>query len=83
MTSFYEQKIRQALKDLDIQRFPRAIAKAHNFPPDTLNWRSKGETSKQEARSTQQLLSQHQETLLVQRILDPEVGGFAHSHAQT
>jgi len=53
----------------------QAAFKAH----DTLNWRSKGETSKQEARSTQ-LLSQ--EALLVQWILDLETGVFAPSHAQ-
>src|SRR5277367_2297433 len=44
--------------------------------------RSKGGISKQEARSTQQLLSQHQEALLVQWILDLEAGRFAPSHAQ-
>jgi len=47
MTSFHEQKIRQALEDLDTHKFPSARALT------TLNW-----ISKQEARSTQQLLSQ-------------------------
>ena len=84
MTSFNEQKIQQALEDLDAQRFPsvRAAAKAHNVPFATLNRRSKGGISRQEARSTQQLLSQHQEELLVKWILDLEAGGFAPSHAQ-
>jgi DDE superfamily endonuclease/Tc5 transposase DNA-binding domain len=84
MTAFFEQKIAQALEDLDNQRFPsvRAAAKAHNIPPTTLNRRIKGGISKQEARTTQQLLSQHQEELLVKWILDLEAGGFAPSHGQ-
>ena len=84
MTSFHEQKIEQALEEFDSHRFPsiRAAAKAHNLPPTTLNRRIQGGISKQEARSTQQLLSQHQEALLARWILDLEAGGFAPSHAQ-
>ena len=57
MTSFYEQKIRQALEDLDTQRFllVRATAKVHNLLLTTLE--KQGWNIKQEARSTQQLLS--------------------------
>jgi hypothetical protein len=48
VTSFYEQKIQQALEDLDAQKFPsiRAVAKAHDIPLATLNRRSKGGISK-------------------------------------
>lgn len=84
MTSFNEQKIQQALDDLDAQKFPslRAVAKAHDIDHSTLTRRSKGGISKQEARSTQQLLSLHQENLLAQWILDLEAGGYAPGHAQ-
>jgi hypothetical protein len=84
MASFQEQKIQQALEDLRAQKFPsvRAAAKAHGINHVTLNRRSKGGISKQEARLAQQLLSQHQEGLLVQWILHSEAGGYAPSHAQ-
>jgi helix-turn-helix, Psq domain len=79
MASFQEQKIQQALEDLRTQKFPsvRAAAKAHGVNHVTLNRRSKGGISKQEARLAQQLLSQHQEGLLVQWILHSETGGYA------
>jgi hypothetical protein len=76
MTSFREQKVQQALEDLRTQKFPsaRAAAKAHGVNYVTLNRRSKGGISKQEARLAQQLLSRHQEGLLVQWILHSEAG---------
>lgn len=83
MASSFEQKIQQALGDLRAKKFAsiRAAAKAHNIDPTTLNRRSKGGISKQDARAAQQLLSQTQEGLLVRWILDSEARGYVPSHA--
>ena len=62
-----EQKLQQALKDVQAQKFSliRAAAKAYNVDHSTLGRRHKGGVSKQNAREPQQLLSQKQEELLI------------------
>ena len=79
-----EHNIQLALDALHTRRFTsiRAAAHAYNVNYRTLARRAQGGISKREARVEQQLLSEAQEEMLAQWILDLEQAGNAPNHAQ-
>ena len=81
MASNKEIRLQQAITDFQTNRYPsiRAAARANDVHHTTLSRRLKGRVSRRIARQPQQLLSEIQEQLLVQWILDLEAQGHAPS----
>jgi hypothetical protein len=82
MTSNRELRLQQALQDLQTHKYPsiRAAAAANEVDHTTLSRRLKGQVSRSLARESQQLLSNQQEMLLKQWILDLEAQGHAATY---
>jgi len=81
MASNQETRLQQAILDYQSRRYPtiRAAAAANDVNRMTLSRRLQGGTSRAIARETQQLLSNQQEQMLVQWILDLEAQGHPPS----
>jgi len=84
MASNQETRLQQAILDYQSRRYPtiRAAAAANDVSHMTLSRRLQGGTSRAIARETQQLLSNQQEQMLVQWILDLEAQGHPPSFTQ-
>ena len=84
MASNQETRLQQAILDYQSRRYPtiRAAAAANDVNRMTLSRRLQGGTSRAIARETQQLLSNQQEQMLVQWILDLEAQGHPPSFTQ-
>lgn len=79
-----EDRIQSAIADLAGHRFSsvRKAAAFHDVPRSTLQDRLDGKPTRRVARVSQQILSSHQEEMLVRWCLDLETVGQAPNHAQ-
>jgi len=84
MASNRETRIQQAISDYETRRYAtiRAAAAANDVDRKTLGRRLQGGFSRPIARETQQLLSNQQEQMLKQWILDLEAQGHAPTFVQ-